>query len=88
MAENTPELELFEHLEDLVFIHDLQGSICYVNRYVQKFLGYSPTIFSTKYPGFSADQVSGKYFNYLQSLKSKSMLPGCRSLYPKGRSAC
>ena len=41
MVNFTPELELIEHLEDLIIIHDLEGRIRYVNRYVQKLLGYS-----------------------------------------------
>ncbi len=87
MAENTPELELFEHLEDLVFIHDLQGSICYVNRYVQKFLGYSPDdLFNKNILDFLPTRYQEKYFNYLQSLKSKKYVTGVVEVFTqKGR---
>jgi PAS domain-containing protein len=32
-------LELFDDVQDLIFIHDMEGRISYINNYILKLLG-------------------------------------------------
>ncbi len=71
------EPELFEYLEDLIIIHDFEGHIRYVNRYVQKLLGYSPhDLLNNNILDYLPDRYKEKVFHYLQSIKKESNLTG------------
>lgn len=84
MAENTSELEIYDCLDDLVFIHDLQGSIRYVNRYVQKYLGYSPDdLFNKNILDFLPIRYEEEYYLYLRAIKSKKNVAGVVNVLTK-----
>jgi PAS domain S-box-containing protein len=73
----TPEPELFELLEDLIIVHNLEGRIRYINRYVQKLLGYSPyDVLNKSILNFLPNRYKEKYLHYLQSIKREKYLTG------------
>ncbi|MGI6329089.1 MAG: sensor domain-containing diguanylate cyclase [Dethiobacteria bacterium] len=77
MVNFTPELELIEHLEDLIIIHDLEGRIRYVNRYVQKLLGYSPDdVLNNNILDYLPVRYKKNFFDYLQSIKTEKYHTG------------
>jgi PAS domain S-box-containing protein len=78
----TPEPELFELLEDLIIVHNLEGRIRYINRYVQKLLGYSPyDVLNKSILNFLPNRYKEKYLHYLQSIK-REFRPGYHAFAP------
>ncbi len=87
MVNFIPEPELLEHLEDLIFVHDFEGRICYINRYVEKLLGYAPDdVLNSNILDYLPAVQKGEFHHYLRSIKKEKFHAGIVDvLTKKGR---
>jgi diguanylate cyclase (GGDEF)-like protein/PAS domain S-box-containing protein len=62
-------LELFDDVQDLIFIHDMEGRISYINNYILKLLGYYPQeVLRKELKSFVSPGFLDHYLRYLDNI--------------------
>lgn len=69
--------DLFEHSQELICLHDLQGKILLTNKWVQQVLGYRPDEITNRSIGeILSPEVRHNFDEYLDEIKNKGVFQG------------
>jgi diguanylate cyclase (GGDEF)-like protein/PAS domain S-box-containing protein len=77
--------ELFEDVQDLIFIHDMDGKISYINNYVFKLLGYTAQdVLGKNLKDFVAPRFLENYSTYVDSIFREKYVQDVLCLLTRG----